>query len=129
MRKIISILVIMLMISLIFMTYKTYATTTDVDEGLENVINGMSPTTNMANPSDSNIAKTINSVIGVIQMVGTGISLIVITMLGIKYIIASPGEKAETKKQIMPILIGCVLLFGAVNLVAACADLSQVFAN
>ena len=43
-------------------------------------------------------------------------------MLGIKYMQASPSDKADTKKQILPILIGCLLVFGAVNLVAAVAD-------
>lgn len=67
------------------------------------------------------IFEGINKIIGLLQIVGTGISIIVVTMLGIKYIMASPGEKAETKKQIMPIIIGCVLVFGGVNVVAIIA--------
>ena len=40
--------------------------------------------------------------------------------------LASPSEKADVKKQILPILIGCLLLFGAVNLVAIISDFSAV---
>ena len=79
-------------------------------------------------PSDANgsrVTNTINNVIGLIQLAGTGISLIVITLLGIKYILASPSEKADTKKQIMPILIGCILLFGAVNIVGIMVEASK----
>lgn len=64
------------------------------------------------------IFKGINTVIGLLQMAGTGISLIVITFLGIKYIVASVEDKAEIKKSAIPIVIGCVLLFGAVNIIA-----------
>lgn len=66
-----------------------------------------------------------NTVIGLLQIAGTGIALIVVTMLGIKYILASPSEKADVKKQIAPILIGCILLFGAVNLMSAVYEFSQ----
>lgn len=66
--------------------------------------------------TDSGIISAINTVIGLLQYVGSGIALIVITILGIKYILASPSEKADVKKLIMPILIGCLLLFGGVNI-------------
>ena len=71
------------------------------------------------------IKDVANTVIGLLQIAGTGIALIVVTMLGIKYILASPSEKADVKKQIAPILIGCILLFGAVNLMSAVYEFSQ----
>lgn len=64
----------------------------------------------------------INSVIKIIQVAGSGISLIVVTMLGVKYMMASAQEKADLKKSIVPILIGCVLLFAGANLVGIIAD-------
>lgn len=69
-------------------------------------------------PTGNNLktTKVINIVIGIIQVAGTGISLIVISLLGIKYLLASPSEKADVKKNIMPILIGCVLLFAGVQI-------------
>ena len=95
--------------------------------GINQIINGMSQASTI-NPADINtgIGSTINNVIGLLQLAGTGIAVIVVTMLGIKYLLASPSEKADTKKAIMPILIGCILLFGAVNLVAVVADFALV---
>lgn len=119
MKKIISIFVLLLMIS-VFSTF-VYAT----GDGINEVIDGMKNTSNIAG-QDSNIANTINDVIGLLQIAGTGISLIVVTMMGIKYMLASPSEKADTKKMIAPVLIGCVLLFGAVNIVAIIADFSTI---
>lgn len=74
---------------------------------------------------DEKVQDVINTIIGLLQIAGTGIALITITMLGIKYLMASPGEKADVKKQIMPIIIGCILLFGAVTLMSAVYKFSQ----
>ncbi len=77
-------------------------------------------------PSDENddLFVGINKIIGLLQIVGTGISIIVVSILGIKYMLASPGEKADVKKNIMPIIIGCILVFGGVNVVAIIAKFS-----
>ncbi len=48
-----------------------------------------------------------------------------VTMLGIKYMLASSNEKADIKKQAIPIVIGCTLLFAAVNVVAIIAELGM----
>ena len=123
MKKIISILILIIIASFICGTLNVYAE----DAGIEGIISGMSNASKISETdADTGIGKTINDVIGLLQLAGTGIAVIVTTMLGIKYLIASPSEKADTKKQIMPILIGCILLFGAVNLVALIADFSVV---
>ena len=119
MKRTIWLFCLILIISFCIGNINAYAT------NVESIIGSMSGTSNMA--TDGNGIKTaINNVIGLIQVAGTGISLVVVTMLGIKYLLASPSEKADVKKQIAPILIGCVLLFGAVNLVAIIADFSLV---
>ena len=119
MRKIISILIIMLLISLFVGVANVYAADdlSDIKSGMQNVY--------ILDAGNGGIKGAINTVIGLLQVAGTGIALVVITMLGIKYLIASPSEKADTKKQIMPILIGCILLFGAVNITAAIAELAK----
>lgn len=113
MKKIISILLIVfLLTSIIFINY-SYAS------DMNKVISSMKGVgTPNGDDKSTGTVKIINSVIGIIQIAGSGISLIVITMLGIKYMLASPSEKADVKKNIMPILIGCVLLFAAVNLIS-----------
>lgn len=123
MKKIVLMLLLVLIISLFIGTMNVYAD----DGGINGIIDGMANASKLTeNNTGTGIAKTINNVIGLLQLAGTGISVIVVTMLGIKYLIASPSEKADTKKMIMPILIGCILLFGAVNLVALVADFSVV---
>lgn len=119
MKKTILILGLILIVSLFVGTANVYAT--DVNA----IISSMEGTSDMATDGNG-IKNALNNVIGLIQVAGTGISVVVVTMLGIKYLLASPSEKADVKKQIAPILIGCVLLFGAVNLVAIVADFALV---
>ena len=114
MKKTISILLIVLLLMSVLCTNKVFA-----GEGggvIGGIITSMSAVSSAPSAGDSKIGKVINIVIGILQVVGTGISLIVISILGIKYILASPSDKADVKKNIMPILIGCILLFAAVNI-------------
>lgn len=56
------------------------------------------------------IGKSIISYISVAAIV---IAVIVLTILGVKYMIGSASEKAEYKKTMIPYLVGAVLVFGA----------------
>lgn len=71
------------------------------------------------------LGNVINAVIGLIQVAGTGISMIMVTMLGIKYILAAPSDKADVKKQIAPLVVGAIILFAAVNLVSIVATIAD----
>jgi len=92
-------------------------------------INAMSGMENWDSATvEPGISSVINTAIGLIQVAGTGIAFIMITILGIKYILASPNEKADVKKQIMPLFIGCVILFASTNLVALIAkEVTRLF--
>ena len=48
----------------------------------------------------------------VINIVGTIVSVAVVIILGIKYMLGSIEQRAEYKKNMLPILIGAILLFG-----------------
>lgn len=61
----------------------------------------------------SNIGKKL---VGVLQAVGIVLSVVVLIVLGIKYMLGSAEEKAEYKKTMMPYLIGALLIFAASSL-------------
>lgn len=52
-----------------------------------------------------------NDILGVIEVVGIVLSIIILIILGIKYMIGSTEEKAEYKKTLMPYVIGALVLF------------------
>jgi len=96
-----------------------------VDITMDSITEGMKNVNNVTGVENSRVAQILNSVIKLIQVAGTGVSVIILTLLGIKYMLASSSEKAEIKKMAMPIVIGCVLLFAAVNLVAIIAGIGS----
>lgn len=54
-----------------------------------------------------------NQAITIISTVGSVISVIVLIVLGLKYMMGSAEEKAEYKKTLMPYIIGAALVFAA----------------
>ena len=114
-----------IVVTLILITILSLFAGTVYATGVDKIITSMKGTSTPQG-SDSGIAGSIKDIIGMLQVAGTGIALVVITMLGIKYMLAAPSEKADVKKQIMPILIGCILVFGAITIVSAITDFSAV---
>ena len=64
-----------------------------------------------SNPNPENFTKRIESVLGVIQVVGTIVSVAMLIVIGIKYMMGSIEERAEYKESLKPYLIGAFLLF------------------
>ncbi len=54
-----------------------------------------------------------NQIITIVSTIGSIASVIVLIVLGIKYMMGSAEEKAEYKKTLLPYVIGAVLIFAA----------------
>lgn len=52
-------------------------------------------------------------IVGVLQTVGIVLSVIILIVLGIKYMMGSAEEKADYKKSMMPYIVGAALIFSA----------------
>lgn len=73
-------------------------------------------------PSDMTGSDTVNTdgmkdfgnkIIGVIRAGGIILSVVMLMVIGVKYMLGSAEEKAEYKKTLMPYAIGAVLLLMA----------------
>lgn len=63
----------------------------------------------------SELQSTIGYIIGFLQ-VGSGLAiLLIIAFTGFNYIFSTPSVKSEIKSKMLPIIIGLVLVFGAVS--------------
>lgn len=123
MKKIVILLVVCICI-VSCLPIKSLATPPKIDPNITTIMDDMDVNKVEAKViNDSRIVGVLNAVVRLIQIAGTGISVLIVTILGIKYMFASSSDKADIKKMAMPIIIGCVLLFGAVNLVAAVAGI------
>lgn len=65
------------------------------------------------NTNDQGITAIGQQIISWISIIAIVIAVIVLLILGIKYMIGSASEKAEYKKTMIPYLVGAVLIFGA----------------
>lgn len=65
----------------------------------------------------TNASQAVNGMIGAIltvtQIIGVGVAVIMLIVLAIKYISASPGDKADIKKHAVVYVVGAVVLFAA----------------
>jgi len=53
------------------------------------------------------------NIVGVLQAVGIILSVIMLSVIGIKYLMGSAEEKADYKKSLMPYVVGAALIFTA----------------
>ena len=80
------------------------------------VLNGLNGNGNV---QTNDLTKVGNNIVTIIQVVGIVIAVIVLLVIGIKYMMGSASEKAEYKKTMIPYIIGAVLIFGATTIANA----------
>lgn len=120
-RKIIVCLVIiLLLISCMSVSFAAIINPVEAMKGM-----GQDTTNESLDSVANSLGPVINTAIGLIQMVGTGLSLVMVSILGIKYMMAAPNDKAEVKKQITPMVVGCAILFASVNIVQIIANFTE----
>mgnify|MGYP003307247251 CR=1 FL=1 len=76
----------------VFVTFVSFA-------GELNIINNMSGIKDASSINTGGIGNALNIVIAFLQVSGLGIAIIVVTLLGVKYMLGSVGEKVEIKKK------------------------------
>lgn len=59
------------------------------------------------------VKNTGNAIIGVMAIIGSAVSLIVLMILGIKYMLGSLEERAEYKKTMLAYVIGAIFVFAS----------------
>lgn len=72
----------------------------------------------------NDLTKVGNNIVTIIQVVGIVIAVIVLLVIGIKYMMGSASEKAEYKKTMIPYIVGAVLIFAGTSLVRVIYSLS-----
>ncbi len=82
-----------------------------------------------ANGKDGGLVNSTQNIMGkainVIRIVGTGIAIIMLTYVAIKYMSAAPSEKAEFKKSAMALIVGAIVLFAATNILSIIANFAS----
>lgn len=111
--KIISALLIVIML-IASLSSIAYASTT------EETLNAMLEAQKNGSANGTNEVTTLGGrIVGIVQVVGVIIAVIILLVIGIKYMLGSAEEKAEYKKTMMPYLIGALLIFAGSTIVNA----------
>lgn len=125
MVKTLKMLTIILIIAMVFsVTIGTIsmASSSDSAEVVGELFNGGSADT-------SGIKGFGANVVDIITTIGIIVAVVVLLVLGIKYMMGSAAEKAEYKKTMIPYLIGAVLIFGAAAIAKAVIAMSETIAS
>ena len=78
---------------------------------------------------DGKISTLGGNIVNILQVVGIVIAVIVILVIGIKYMIGSAEEKAEYKKTMIPYVIGALLVFAGTSIVKVVYSLATSAKN
>ena len=84
---------------------------------------------NSNSKEDSEAATIIDKILSLITTIGTVISVLMLAILGVKYMLGSVEEKAEYKKDLVPYFIGAALLFGICTVVKILQSLGDTVNN
>lgn len=74
---------------------------------------------------ESGIVTGFGAALGIIRVVGTGIAMIGLLIIAIRYMVASPGQRADYKKNLIGFTIGAFILIAASQILGIISDLSN----
>lgn len=66
----------------------------------------------------SSFSTLMKKIVSLVQLIGSGVSIITIAIIAIKYMLGSVQDKAEYKKSLVPYFVGSIFVFSIVNILA-----------
>ena len=66
-----------------------------------------------------------NKVLGLVYTVASIASVGVLMVIGIRYMISSPEDKASIKSRAIPYVVGAIMVFAAVNIMRLVANMAE----
>lgn len=88
----------------------------DLTKGMEVKLNGK---------SSGFIGTFFGMLLGVLQAIGVGVTLVSLVIAGIKYMISSTNDKASIKQQAIPFVIGGTIIFASSTIVKLIANFAD----
>lgn len=66
--------------------------------------------------SSGEVKDKIKDIIGIVQVIAVGMTVVMLLALGIRFMYASVSDRAEIKKNIMVYIVGATFVFGTTGL-------------
>ena len=81
-------------------------------------------------PSSSTLASSVQNIggyiLGVAQVIGMIVAVVMLIVLAIKYISAAPNDKAEIKKHAVVYIVGAIILFAASGILGIIKNVATI---
>lgn len=74
---------------------------------------------------ESQLKETSNFIFKLLMAIGIVVMLLVGTIIGIQFMVASAEDKAKVKEALIPYVIGCGVIFGAFTIWSIAVNLLQ----
>lgn len=111
MKKQVKVISSILIIVALLISLSNVVLATDLSGKIDEIAKGNS---SVATDKVVDLGKTI---VTIMQTIGIVVAVVVLLVLGIKYMMGSAEEKAEYKKTMIPYLVGAVLIFASTTIV------------
>jgi len=121
MKKQVKIISILLVVFMIVATISNVVLAVDIPGQLETISKGN---------ASANADEVVNlgaTIVTIMQTVGIVVAVVILLILGIKYMIGSAEEKAEYKKTMIPYLVGAILIFASTTIVNVVYNMANAF--
>lgn len=109
-NKIMKIVVALLLLSLVLVFASQAVMATELNPVSDEEISFSTKDNSGASVAAKNV---IGAIINIAQVIGMGVAIIMLVVLAIQYIAASPEGKAEIKKNSTIYIVGAIILFAA----------------
>ena len=106
MKKLTKILTVILLVAIMLTVQTTIVCAGDYESQVEDLFQG-------GNVDTGGITNVGSNLVSIITTIGIIVAVIVLLIIGIKYMMGSASEKAEYKKTMIPYLVGALIIFGA----------------
>lgn len=73
------------------------------------------------------VNSTAGAAVSVIRIIAASIAVIMLLVIAMRYMISSPGDRADIKKHAVAYVIGAFVLFGVTGILGVLVDLSNTF--
>ncbi len=64
----------------------------------------------------ASVSKLAGTILNALQFIAIIAAVLIVAVLGIKYMMGSLEEKAEYKKSFIPLIVGTIVVFGAITI-------------
>ena len=117
MKKLTKILTLILLVAMLLTTF-----TTVVKASYSDQVYALFDVDAEATENRMNVG---GNIVSIVTTIGIIVAVVVLLVLGIKYMMGSASEKAEYKKTMIPYLVGALLIFGASAIAKAVIAISE----